>query len=33
MLVPALDVVLDQMVVSQLGEGNKLPDLEVLQDG
>ena len=33
MLAPALDAVLDQMAVSQLGEGDKLPVLEDLQDG
>ena len=33
MLAPALDTVLDQVAVSQLGEGDKLPLLEDLQDG
>ena len=33
MLAPALDAVLDQMAVSQLSEGDKLPVLEDLQDG
>ena len=30
---PALDAVLDQVAVAQLGKGNKLPVLEGLQDG